>query len=483
MPRPNLLFLMPDQLRHDFLGCYGADFAETPNIDGLADHGVLYRNAYSPSPICVPARSLLMTGVNAIRTGVLGNGEFLRPDLEDCGIRTWPQHLADAGYTTAAIGKMHFYPWDLKLGFQYRVAAEDKRWIHIEDDYQRFLKRSGYRKLHGNEHDGYQDGRGAIVNRIPWEYSVDRFVGQETCRFIRELPAEETFAAMVGFPGPHCPYDPNQEFLDGVDESRMPPAIPVSEDDPQHLVAGNVRGNKSEWNGVDYAEFTDAHKRKIRAHYTALVQQIDHEIGDILNVLEETGRLDNTVIIFGSDHGDYLGDHGLIGKGTFLEASTHVPLIVRTPGQNGGRVSTEPASIEDITATLLSLGGVEPPGYMDSKPLPELGIPGSAPRDIVFGFLAGGCMAFDGEWKLIKYASGQTRLYNIPQDPGEQKNRLDERRDIADRLDAALTTKLFQSLRQSNREKTVDDSTGLWQSEAFGRLRWKRRYPQPLDNS
>ena len=356
----NLLFLMPDQLRHDFLGCYGAGFVETPNIDSLADHGVLYRNAYSPSPVCVPARSLLMTGVNAIRTGVLGNGEFLRPDLEDAGIRTWPQLLGDAGYTTAAIGKMHFYPWDLKLGFQYRVAAEDKRWIYIEDDYQRSLKRHGFRKLHGNEHEGYQENRGAIVSPIPWEHSPDRFVGQETCRFLRELPAGEPFAAMVGFPGPHCPYDPVAEFLEGIDETAMPDPIPVSPDDPPRFVEGSVRGNKMAWNGVDYTDFTHAHKRKIRAHYAALVRQIDHEVGDILQALEETGRLENTVIIFCSDHGDYLGDHGLIGKGTFLEASTHVPLIVRTPQQSGRRVHEHPASIEDITATLLALGGVAP---------------------------------------------------------------------------------------------------------------------------
>lgn len=477
--KPNLLFIMPDQLRHDFLGCYGANFTNTPYIDSLAEHGVKYQKAYSPSPVCVPARSVLMTGVNAIRTGVIGNGQFLRPDLEDCGIRTWPQQLADAGYTTAAIGKMHFFPWDLRLGFQYRVAAEDKRWIHIEDDYQRFLKRNGHRKLHGNEHEGYQENRGAIVNRIPWEYSVDRFVGQETCRFIRELPAEETFAAMVGFPGPHCPYDPNQEFLDRVDESRMPDPIPISEHDPPHFVAGNVRGNKSAWNGVDYGEFTDGHKRKIRAHYVALVEQIDHEVGDILKALEETGRLDDTVIIFCSDHGDYLGDHGLIGKGSFYEASTHVPLIVRTPKQSGSRVHGNPANIMDITATLLALGGLNVPGHLDSRPLADIGIDGASAREMVFGFVSGGFMAFDGTWKLAKYASGDTLLYNLEEDPGEQLNRYRDPdcRDILHRLDTALTTRLVQSIRDSNAEKTVDGQTGLWQDDAFGRLRWRRNYP------
>ena len=149
---PNLLFIMPDQLRADFLSCYGATFIDTPHIDSIAEGGVRYERAYSASPICVPARASLLTGLNAIKNGVTDNGQWLSPDLAACGIETWPQTLSDQGYYTAAIGKMHFYPWDINLGFQYRVAAEDKRWLEIRDDYYHFLKEGGYRKLHGNEH-------------------------------------------------------------------------------------------------------------------------------------------------------------------------------------------------------------------------------------------------------------------------------------------------------------------------------------------
>ena len=154
MAQPNLLFIMPDQLRSDFLSCYGADFIQTPHIDSLCESGVRYEKAYAPHPVCVPMRSTLLTGVNAIRTGVMGNGQYLRPDLEACGIRTWPSILHDAGYTTSAIGKMHFYPWEAAMGFDHRVVCEDKRWLHIEDDYQKYLNAKGTRKLHGNEHEG-----------------------------------------------------------------------------------------------------------------------------------------------------------------------------------------------------------------------------------------------------------------------------------------------------------------------------------------
>lgn len=133
--KPNIIFLFPDQQRPDFLSCYGANFIRTPNIDRLTTQGVMFENAYSPHPLCVPARVALMTGMNGMKTGVLGNTHFLRPDYAERGIQTLPELLNVQGYYTAAIGKMHFYPWDLRLGFQYRVIAEDKRWIHIRDDY------------------------------------------------------------------------------------------------------------------------------------------------------------------------------------------------------------------------------------------------------------------------------------------------------------------------------------------------------------
>jgi len=110
--KPNLIFMMPDQLRTDFLSCCGASFIETPNIDALGQHGVMYSRAYSAHPVCVPARVSLITGMNAIKAGVLDNGQFLRPDYRECGIRTWPEILNENGYYTVATGKMHFYPWE-----------------------------------------------------------------------------------------------------------------------------------------------------------------------------------------------------------------------------------------------------------------------------------------------------------------------------------------------------------------------------------
>ena len=182
--QPNLIFLMPDQLRADFLSCYGANFIQTPHIDSLCVRGVRYADVCTPSPLCVPARSVLLTGINAIRTGVLSNGQFLRPDLSACGISTWPEMLSQSGYATSAISEMHFYPWEAAMGFQHRVICEDKRWLNVEDDYHHHLKAHGVKKFHGNEHEGYQENRGAIISRLPWEHSWDYFVGEEAAKYI-----------------------------------------------------------------------------------------------------------------------------------------------------------------------------------------------------------------------------------------------------------------------------------------------------------
>ena len=139
--KPNILFIMPDQLRHDFLSCYGASFIHTPHIDSIAERGIRYTSAYSASPACVPARIALLTGMNAIRNGVLDNLHTLRPDYREAGIRLWPEILGGAGYHTAAIGKMHFYPWEESHGFDHRVICEDKQWPYIRDDYHDYLEK------------------------------------------------------------------------------------------------------------------------------------------------------------------------------------------------------------------------------------------------------------------------------------------------------------------------------------------------------
>lgn len=481
--KPNLIFLMPDQLRPDFLSCYGADFIATPNVDRLAERGVRFSNAFSQHPVCVPARAALLTGTHALKNGVLDNGLFLRPDYQACGLSTWPEILSAHGYGTAGVGKMHFYPWDSRLGFQYRRIAEDKRWLQIRDDYYHFLHARGLRKYHGNEHAGYFENKGAIVNRLPWELQVDHWVGQEACRFIREYGQEGPFALMVGFPGPHCPYDPAPEFLAGFDPAGMPEPVPDAGDTPG-LRAANVAGNRGAWNGVDYTEFTRAQKLKIRAHYAASVKQIDQAVGWILDTLQERGLRENTVVIFASDHGDYLGDHNLIGKGHFFESSFHVPLVVSLPSSREAATCDDLVALTDVTASMLHLAGVTPPSFMDCQPLPGIGIAGATGRDHLIGALGGGWMIQEGRWRLAKYSTGEALLFDLEEDPQEQRNLIDDagRRGIVRDLDARLTGAVMDAVVASHASERVYTQT-LSQDPGFGREGWQRRYPQPFGTS
>ena len=480
--QPNIIFIMPDQLRADFLSCYGAPFIRTPHIDSIAAQGVRYERAYTTSPICVPARASLLTGLNAIRTGVLDNGQWLRPDLAACGIHTWPELLAQQGYYTAAVGKMHFYPWDMRHGFQYRAIAEDKRWLHIRDDYYHFLRQHGERKYHGKEHAGYYAQRGAIVNRLPWELSVDHFVGTEACRFLRTYGDERPFAMMIGFPGPHCPYDPNAEFLEQIDPAQMPPAIPAAPGVTPKLRQANIDGNRQPWNGVDYTEFTAAHKQKIRAHYAASVLQIDYEVGQILEALAKQGLLDNTVIIFASDHGDYLGDHDLIGKGSYYESSIHVPLIVRLPGSAAAETYSGLVALGDIMPTIVGLAGCEIPPTLDFRLLPGLMQTDETARPELIGLLASGWMVYNGRWKLCKYASGEQVLFDLASDPLEQVNRIDDPAAVTvyRELDIHLTQEVMRAVNLANHDRRVY-TRDLSGDADFGKEGWQRPYPRRLE--
>ena len=478
MSKLNFVFLFPDQLRADFLSCYGAEFVSTPNIDSLAERGARFRNAFSASPVCVPARTALLTGMNAIKNGVTGNLGNLRPDYREAGIRTWPEILAEEGYYTAAIGKMHFYPWDDKRGFQYRVAAEDKRWLNVRDDYYHFLKSNGLRKFHGNEHDGYHEGKGAVVSRTPWEYSWDRFVGMEAVRFIDQYGADGPFAMMVGFPGPHCPYDPDARFLDEVDESKLPDPVPAVEEDSGRLRRINVEGNVRPWNGVDYTEFPERSKRRIRKHYAALVKQIDYEVGQIIEALKAAGQYDNTVIILSSDHGDYLGDHDLIGKASFYESAIRVPMLARVPWSETSAIVDDMVELRDVTATILAFAGVELPNYMDAQPMPGLGLPKGRGRERIFGMLTEGWMNFDGRYKLHRYSTGDEMLFDLENDPTEQRNLASDpdHAEVLRRLDAELVNEVMVSMAQSTHDRLAH-AGDMSQDPAFGREGWRRPWP------
>ncbi|MGL6261525.1 sulfatase family protein [Vibrio sp. WXL210] len=475
MSQPNILLIMPDQLRLDFLGAYGAKFLRTPTIDQLAKKGTTYTNAISPSPMCVPARSSLMTGMSAEANGILENQSWIRPDHEQMNITTWPKLLTDVGYKTVGIGKMHFYPWDINEGFETRVIAEDKRHISVQDDYHDFLANLGERKRHGNDLPGYDETKGAAINPLDEQHHVDRWVAKQACNYIQSLEEDAPFAMMVGFPGPHCPYDPPLSELQRINPDQVPAAIKPTDESLCHYQQ-IMDAYELPWANTDISNLNDDEIRTIRHHYAVLVERIDEDIKAILETLESKGKLENTVVIFCSDHGDYLGDYGLLGKAPFHQSSIKIPMIVRDfrQPQAKSELNHSLKSIADLFPTILDYAGVAHP----NQPLNGQSLTVDSDERVILGVTVYGAMAMTSTYKLSHYLNGAKSLFNIACDPEERHNLIDisEHKPIQSQLELALVTGLINGLRASNHDKRVPESEPIVTTQ-FHKRDWQRRYP------
>lgn len=417
----NLLFITADQQRWDSLPCYGLDFMRTPNLDRLAGEGMVFARCYVPAPLCVPTRAALMCGQWPSATGVLGNSHWL-----DAGkLPEWPQALTDAGYNTAAIGKMHFFPWDARNGFQERVSAEDKRHTYLPDDHSKFLQAHGHKRAHPTQNPGYFDTLNASVTPLPKRFHVDGFIGDQAADWLASH-GKEPFTAWVSFAGPHDPYDPPEEMADMYYDAPIPAPVGSRAELVNKPRAQQMAGKENITNSMyrmSPAEATPEQHRLWRAHYYANISLIDEEVGKMLAALAANGVLDETLIIYTADHGDALGDHGLPYKGFYYESMAHVPLIVRGPGVAAGTRCESLVSSLDYVPLFYSACGVEPPDTLQGRSLaPLLADPTLPHRDIVFSENMGSQMVRDARYKYAHYATGESELYDLETDPGEITN-------------------------------------------------------------
>jgi len=472
--RPNIVFIMPDQLRWDFVGCYGKPHAHTPNIDALANRGVTYERCISPSPVCIPARASILTGHNSISTGVLNNNYWLRPDHKKLGVPSFATLLSNSGYHTEAIGKMHFIPWDKSEGFDHRVIAEDKRHIHIRDDYHDYLRDNGLKKYAGPEEPGYVEGRMASISLVPLEHQVDTWVGERSVDFINTYDKDEPFFLWSAFPGPHDPYNPPQDILNEVKTDLMPAAFRSTSDTQkfrQAIIAAHASGSAQ----VDISEFTPAMKQKIRQHYQGLVRIIDRQVGDIVNAIDALDNGRDTLIVFSSDHGDFLGDYDFLGKVLFFESSLRVPMIVSGPQIQAGR-SNALVSLSDVFATFTRAAGIKLTAQ-DSIPLPGIGF-GDTQRQCVMGATDMGYMICTSQYKLCRYHNGLMSLHDTVNDPEEQNNLFNrsEYSEQRDTLDQHLSTWLNNSIMDGHSDKAYPYMTMTPDHPGHNRG-WQRSYP------
>jgi choline-sulfatase len=425
--RPNILLLVVDQLSALFLRAYGHEVTRTPTLDRLAAEGVVFDWAYTASPLCAPARSVLMSGQLPSRTGAYDNAaEF------PSSIPTFAHYLRLEGYRTCLSGKMHFVGPDQLHGFEERLTTDvypaDYGWT---PDWRRGNERIDW--WYHNMTSVKQAGVAEITNQLEFDdevtfHAVRRLY--DHARYDRETP----LCLCVSFTHPHDPYvaRPRHWELFADDEIDMPriAALPYAELDPhsRRLYDAAEMGS---------LEITADDVRSSRHGYYASLAYVDERIAEVLGALDACGLAESTVTVFTSDHGDFLGERGLWYKMSFLEHSAHVPLLVHAPGRYSPRRVATPASLADLAPTLADLAR---PGLAEELAVPADGrslVPfvEGAPEDpgatvageyLGEGTIAPMFMLRRGRWKFLRTAPDPDQLFDLEHDPLELQNLADD---------------------------------------------------------
>ncbi len=429
--RENILLLYTDQQRFDTIAAWGADHVATPNIDRLARMGTSFTRAYTSCPLCQPARHDLITGV-----GPRHHGYYFNTDLpiRDYGLPTLPRLLAEAGYATLAVGKMHFVPEREHHGFEYMHLMEEFPTSREADQYLQYLESVGYghiRCQHGVRPLCYHTPQVSIE---PEEHHGSAWVATKAIELL-SVPRDRPWFMFAGWIGPHPPYYLPEKYLDMYKDKPCPPPCLAPEGELQQIPPS-----------PDDPDGQPLRLQRLREAYFASVTLIDGHIGRILDALAAGGQLDNTIIIFTSDHGEMLGDRGMFMKGVPYEGAAHIPLIIAGPGFAAGEVRQSLCTTWDISVTILDAAGLSPPEGHPMIGVSLLGDEADDPQRIVVYHYGQGpqryLAAVGGRFKFIHWFNGgQEELYGLADDPWEQRNLLSENpagcKEIADELRAA----------------------------------------------
>ena len=443
--KPNILILMTDQQRPDSLGCYGNPVARTPNIDALARDGVVFDNCYVQNPLCCPARYSLLTGRYPHAHGVRSN--WFQPND---GETSFGHQLKRVGYRTSLIGKMHFTPWHDCFGFDGRIIAEAKFDTECPDDYEHFLNKHGWSRkdLYDLESDEYVQNATAVKSKLPADLHIDSFVGRSVCEYLRRVSGP--FCCFASFLSPHNPYDPPAPYDTLFDNVPLPPRnMTENEIDRKPPEAYQYINTRLKW-PFTTDELSEEQVRTTKAHYYATCTLIDDWVGRIVDVLKKTGAYENTIIVFTSDHGDLLGDHGLVYKQCFYEQSVRVPLIVHGPQFFAGKRVDDLVEAIDLFSTFCELGGAWQGRGRQGKSLVPLlhDTPGYRHRDAAFSENYFGTMVRWENYKMIYYpGKPYGELYDLTADPDEQINLWEdlEGSDVKNHLKSLLLEWAFAS--------------------------------------
>lgn len=431
--RPNILFMISDEHSHRFLSARshedGGEPCHTPTLDELIAHGTHCDTAYCQMPLCTPSRMALLTGRHSHRCGAWGNGAVLDPELP-----TFASHLSANGYATATVGKMHLGGAPQHAGFMSRPYGD-------------------FGGPCGHQYDplelwGTPDVRPGMSMRsrtldvgesqIPESMLQENYVVREALAWLREATTAapgQPWLLYTSFSRPHFPLTaPHRHINRYWPDQVPPPRVGKNGDTASHpMTRGAIQGFRTE-------EIDESELMRARAAYFACVDFLDEIIGDFLALLGWAGMLDNTIIVYTSDHGELAGEHGLFWKNTWHEAAVRVPLIVSFPEQRRGELApqtvSEPTSLADVFPTLCGLAGACVPDGLDGIDLsaalygencpaleqrPGVITEALAPR---WGAGTEFRMVRTPRHKYVAFRDAPDVAFDLEKDPGEQHNLL-----------------------------------------------------------
>lgn len=446
----NLLFILSDQHNSEVMGCAGHPVVRTPHLDALAQTGTRFSSAYTPSPICVPARACLATGRYVHETRFWDNASPY-----DGSIRSWAHVLREAGHRVTAIGKLHYRNADDDSGFSEAIEN-----LHVLDGVGDVI---GLVRKDAPERGGARKFAREIGPQESTYTRYDRNIVQKADQWLRAraaAPEDKPWMLFVGFVMPHFPLQAPPEFYAQYSENKVPlPRLNGPGDCVRHPFL------RAMTEVLPYDKyFTEESRKTAITCYLAMVSLLDHHVGQLMRTLSQTGLDRNTRVIYASDHGEMLGNHGMWGKMCFHEESAGIPLIMSGDGIPPGQVEDSPVSLLDMYPTFLSALGVEPDAdahFQQGKSLFETLRTPDPERLVVSEYHAacavtGAFMLRRGRWKYIHYVGMTPQLFDLSVDPHEREDLGASTRHEAIRRELEMTLRGIVDLDQANEQAFID---------------------------
>jgi choline-sulfatase len=419
MRKPNILLVFTDQQRFDTIEALGNPIIKTPVLNNLVENGTTFSRAYTPCPVCVPARFSMHTGQMPHRTGIFENVGL--PE----GRKSFMEILSNYGYQTFGAGKMHFTfqtGLDTKWGFDQRALSEVQFSSEIDTFYQNYQK---------NGYDHVYEGKGSRsemyyipqVSQLPARLHHTSWTVDACIDYLKRRDEEKPFFLMTSFDKPHPPFEPPTPWNKLYRGPDMPlPKRPEKSETLQTLWNKFQNRYKYRDQGIDENLI-----RQLKAYYYAEISFIDFNLGRLLQYLKQEKLLDNTLILYTSDHGELLGDYFSFGKRCFLDSAARIPMLMRHPGCEKNTACETPVSLVDILPTFLEYAGI--PITEDYSGESLLSIQdGTCNRDTIYGQYEqhgyANYMMLNEVFKYIYSAPDQKEfLFDLKTDPDETRNK------------------------------------------------------------